>query len=175
MLVQSSEGVVPPADSYFWRYRMHSKIVLICGVAACLVGLPMMFAALNFNGVCVPRAEKLSDSSKIRIAVDQLLKVSVPADNVYAEENGRLVRLTAGQQPGRAYRNVNEFLAENPDCCIVEMTLPHLQHAPDMISRISGRFAGYVIIRYRERFGVDAPKKLAHVAISNCGKPWSGL
>lgn len=154
---------------------MKSKIFMISIAVVVLVGLPSSFALMNYSGLCVPRMEYLSERDKIRIAVTQLLANMRPSERTYTERNGQVELIELVAQNGSPYADVESFMEANPDCCHVRMHLESLGHSPGAFDRISGRFSGYVIIRYRAGREPSSDMTQAHVAVTNCGATWDGI
>jgi hypothetical protein len=74
------------------------------------------------------------------------------------------------------YATVSEFLEANPDCCEI---VPRASKStpPGFLSRITGRFAGYVHLRHNARVREpsgnvrDVPAE-AYYAVTTCGRIW---
>lgn len=148
-----------------------SWLMLIAGVI--VLALPSSCAVLNYNRVCIARAERMGDEQMIRIAVEKLLQGMRPADATYVERNGQLVRIESPHTVV-AYADVDAFLRANPDCCRIQTELEALGRRAALEDRITGRLAGYVILHYREHPD-HADLKHAYVAVTNCGEAWSGI
>lgn len=129
---------------------------------------------MNYGGLCVVRAERMSDARMINIAITQLLDSMQPPNSLWVEQEGRLVEV---EMPANevSYANVSEFLQLNPNCCRVSMEVPALGWSAGFADRISGRLAGYVLIRYRDRPGMGGRWRETHVAVTNCGRAWDGI
>lgn len=156
------------------RLRMTNRSRLMLVICLILLGLPVSCAVLNYNGVCIARFERIEDDRMIRIAVTELLENMRPPNSLWREDDGQLVRVDvpATKAP---YADVAAFLSLNPGCCEISTNLTHLGRSASVMNRITGRLAGYVIIEYREQPNATTVEKKAHVAVTNCGRTWSGI
>lgn len=154
--------------------RVAIRLRLIVSFGFFLLALPLSCAVMNYGGLCVVRAERMSDARMINIAITQLLDSMRPPDSLWVEQGGRLVEV---EMPANevSYADVSEFLQLNPNCCRISMEVPALGWSAGFADRISGRLAGYVLIRYRDRPGMEGRWREAHVAVTNCGRAWDGI
>lgn len=134
---------------------MTNRFWLIFSLSFVLLVMPLSCVVMNYGGLCVVRAERMSDARMINIAITQLLDSMQPPNSLWVEQEGRLVEV---EMPANevSYANVSEFLQLNPNCCRVSMEVPALGWSAGFADRISGRLAGYVLIRYRDRPGMGA-------------------
>lgn len=150
--------------------------VLGCGVYLGYLGW------LTTRGYCHAEGKYLTDEEKIRVALVDLLRKYPPA---VVDKT-----VTAGQGRGRSapvnpvrYRNVDEFLFLNPDCCKVRsVTYPELDVSPecigshDLVDTLMGVATCAIEVTYLVRFkdeheAVQSIKTTGWLHISNCGNP----
>jgi hypothetical protein len=151
--------------------RLLIAVTLI--VSATLLTTIVWRSAWNYAGYCRSQQRFLSADEKIGIAIDDVLQTYPPP-----------VRIPPGSQsmarPARPipYSSAREFTARNPDCCAIVQQLPG-GYAPSVTARILGKFASFVRLEFRVRYfavgGEEEQLVEKHVAISNCGRPWSGF
>lgn len=105
--------------------RGATRLRLIVSFGFFLLALPLSCAVMNYGGLCVVRAERMSDARMINIAITQLLDSMRPPDSLWVEQGGRLVEV---EMPANevSYADVSEFLQLNPNCCRISMEVPAL-------------------------------------------------
>ena len=131
-------------------------------------------------GYCHADERFLSDEEKVRAAVTNLLKSYPPA----VIETPIAPGLSSWDFPERpiAYRDVNEFMSLNPDCCKLKPTEAYTEGTKvSLFEKLTGTATSVVeasyLVHYRDRENVQhSIKTLEYLHITNCGapgKPWS--
>lgn len=72
--------------------RVTARLRLIFSFGFLLMALPLSCAVMNYGGLCVVRAERMSDARMINIAITQLLDSMRPPDSLWVEQGGGLWR-----------------------------------------------------------------------------------
>jgi hypothetical protein len=136
---------------------------------------------LNYIGFCFEKRLFLSDEEKISIAIRDTLSSYPPVVLEYVEKDGRLFR-TGGHIPANPiyYKDVDEFISENPDCCKVTQKMERTGYPIRLEYRLLGRANTFVEIKYKVKYidanGIERSQMTTeYIAISNCGHPWSGI
>lgn len=135
---------------------------------------------LGYSGYCPAEERVLSDQERIAIVVAQIVAQDPPVISMQMTDSDGRTYLD-NQQPKHPirYTSIAEFLVLNPNCCEVVQSAP--ESGPiDLLDRISGRIAAYVHVKYRVRYLDDAGQPMEttanpYYAITNCGRPWSGI
>ena len=135
---------------------------------------------LNYIGFCFEKLRFLSDEEKISIAINYELSGYPPVVSEYGEKDGR-VFCTKAYIPDNPvyYKNVDEFLFENPDCCRVTQKMERSGYTVRLEHRLLGSANTFVEVKYKAKYidanGIERSQITErYVAISNCGHPWSG-
>jgi hypothetical protein len=179
---RKNEGVDITDDSPY----LSDEVIRWCRVA--FLGMVVMvllmliyllaIAVLNHKGFCAPSYRILSDDEKIRIAIkDRLLEYPPAVIKEAYYDNG--FYLIAKKVPDRPvhYKNVDEFLRLNPDCCSLSKAVIddglELQ-AIDFSDRIKGNVSHFMRLRYRvnylnEKNEAENVTYSEIITISNCG------
>jgi hypothetical protein len=150
-----------------------------CVAAACLLGAVLCLlavAGLNHSGFCWRQGRYLSNDERILLAVQEVIRLYPPT--IPRVVNGGAEIEFRRVESAIPYASVNDFLTSNPNCCDIRST--GLQGFPrGFWNSVAGRNAGYVHVRYLVRSRRDGDETRVHhemaVAISNCGRAWSGV
>lgn len=154
----------------------HVLIFITLGLVTAYGAYLGYLARLNYTGYCHAAGKFLTDDEKIRMAVADVLKTYPPAVI-------RTPVVTDGLQFTRRpanpiyYRDVDDFLRRNPNCCHVSLSDEGSEsYEPGYLWRIVGATSGFVIVNYLVRYldedSTPQSKKIkATIPISNCGKP----
>ena len=138
----------------------------------------------NYSGYCFSEGKYLTDAEKVRVAVaDELAHYPPENISIYSEEWKR--RHWANQLPGEPirYKDVDDFLTQNPDCCEISLTRKELEWSGARFTdRVTGTVNSFMGLKYwvrsRDNDGkIHEIKNLNYTALSNCGKPvrwWTG-
>jgi hypothetical protein len=110
-----------------------------------------LWGGLNISGYCFAKHSYLSDKEKIHIAVAYAFK--------------------RGFKGIHDYQDVEDFLANNPDCCSVSSNCP--SGTEDGIDRALGKISSCVYVLEANSDVRSEDKVTSAIAISNCGKVWS--
>ncbi len=115
----------------------------------------------SYNGYCFEQDRYLSDGEKIRSAIQFAMSVDATGENHIP------------------YISVDEFVAENPDCCSLNRT-SSTAYTPSLLDRLSGTSNGYVHIKFKSRSqgaNVEITTKSIETepAVTNCGRVWIGF
>ena len=136
---------------------------------------------LNYIGFCFKERRFLSDEEKISIAISTTLSIYPPVVLEYGEKDGR-VFCTGGYKPANPiyYKNVDEFLLENPDCCRVTEKMERSGYPIRLQLRLLGSANTFVEVKYKAKYidanGIERSQITErYFAISNCGYAWSGI
>lgn len=151
-------------------------VFLIFGVAiAYLVHL----ARLVDSGYCFAAEKYLTEEEKIRVALVDLLK-KYPPPVIRTPVEPRVSSLSAPKNPIH-YRDVDEFLSLNPDCCKVESAELSMEGGKlTLLEKLTGTATDIVVVNYLVRYRDDdnterAIKTLESLRITSCGSrgtPW---
>lgn len=125
--------------------------------------------ALNYNGFCIPEFRTLSDDEYVRIAAKEWVKF---IDRKLVDSNGD------GKPDGYRLKEatderVDQFLAENPDCCeILGGFGGDSFRPPSNLQRFMGKAAVAVKIQSmgRRHGDTDESELTAYRIVSNCGE-----
>lgn len=150
-----------------------------------LAGLLSIFLGLNYFGLCYSQKRFLSDEEKRNLVIDYIIRTekanfeyfqSIKAMN---ESDGyrRYIEKNLDDEP-IPYRDIEEFLALNPNCCQVTTNYKSIGGEGDTVScwnRLIGFKSSVVGIRYLKRYrdnkGIIQTKRLEiFPGISNCGE-----
>jgi hypothetical protein len=117
------------------------------------------YFGLNYSGFCFDEMRYLSQEDKVRAVFDDL-------------NNQKEIRKIKHIK----YKSFDEYLKENPDCCVVNPSYTDLP-APSLINRLFGYYSGdYVRIKYKMRY-LDTNGKLKiqelvdDSLLGNCSDP----
>lgn len=128
---------------------------------------------MNYAGYCLPAGRILTDDEKIRAAIGYLLKKYPPA----AIRTPLSEKVWANSPPEHPifYKDVDDFLAINPDCCQLTAQRDSTEGHPGLTQRVTGTTIGYIKIEYQVRYQENGIVKSVlydeYPPISNCGKP----
>lgn len=163
------------------------KLILMWTALIALVGC-IAYAGhlvrLTYAGYCHAAEKYLTDDEKIRVALVDLLKKHPPVV-MRSSVEANVFNMSPPDNP-ILYRNVDDFLSRNPDCCSVRYhTFPAPEMQPDVMPPLSDILTGtatrVVIVTYLVRFKDErnveqSVKTTTYLHINNCGapaKPWS--
>ena len=137
-------------------------------------------ARLTYTGYCHAEGKYLTDEEKIRVAVTDLLtKYPPPVIQTQVEIN--VWHQSVPNHPIH-YRDVDQFLALNPDCCKVDPTEKFMEGGTlTLIEKLTGTATSVVEVNYLVRYRLDdgeeaSIKTTSYLHITNCGTPgtpWS--
>jgi hypothetical protein len=149
-------------------------ILAVLTLTAVFVGIVVWRSAWNYAGYCHIQGRVLPEEERVRIAIEDVLQTYPPPVRTPPESRNM-------ERPTRPipYAGVEAFRTSNPDCCEVVDELPE-GYSPPLSARMRGQFSSFVRLKFRVRYltntGVEAEQLVErHVAISNCGRPWSGF
>ena len=155
-----------------WTRRGLIALAILTAIAAPAVTL----GALSYKGFCFDQRRFLSDEEAFTAAIGLIIRRSAHVRRIY--RNGA-IELRPVQVIG--YRDIDEFLRGNPNCCKV---VPHNtgDEGPytDFSQRLFGYAARIVSVTYAVRY-VDENKKQTldlvtqKYAITNCGRAWDSV
>lgn len=94
-------------------------------------------AGLNYMGYCSEKGRILSDNEMIRLAIERTINSMRLSSN--------------GKKKYVLYKDVNDFLAKNPNCCSFGVHVrgsEGFEYVPPLTYRITGTFRGYVTLKY---------------------------
>jgi hypothetical protein len=151
-------------------------------VVAAIFLLSLLFilskAIKNYHGFCSETNGYIKDDKKIENAIEYVMSLYPPVTESVIESNGiKYLRASVPENPLH-YVSVAEFKKINPDCC--EITVEGRRgFKQSFYDRLGGRISGFVKIKYLLRQYDENSNFLykqitTHVAVSNCGRPWSG-
>jgi hypothetical protein len=163
----------------YWSWTMkftvrHLAVAAVLGAFAIGIAVVVWRSAWNYAGYCGSQKRFLPNEERIAVAIDYILQTYPPS-----------IRVPPGSQnverPTRAvpYSGADDFRARNPSCCEIVERLPE-GYAPGLGARIQAQFVSFVRLNFRVRYRTDAGLEEEqvverYVAISNCGRPWSGI
>jgi len=125
-----------------------------------------IYAAMNINGYCWPEKRWLSDQ--------EILEGTINYVNSRGPDSANISNKQAGVYDKKrriAYKNSEEFLKNNPDCC-------QIHHGSGLlIHKVRGLSAGYVEMKYKVLYNSKSGKIDSFVVeeqpgFSNCGDKW---
>jgi len=155
------------------------RAVIIVLSASIFVGITVYISG-NLIGFCWKRFSILDKGQKIEIAVRYVMRYYPPVIDLLQEKNGDEVYYTRGR-PDRsiAYSSFEDFLRQNPNCCYITDT-GFENSQIDFISRAFGSGSEFVNVNYKVKYfdlngALVAKNNEVYVAITNCGRPWSGI
>jgi cbb3-type cytochrome oxidase subunit 3 len=133
------------------------------------------FAYMNHKGYCFAQEKYLTDDEKIRVAIAHEIR-RYPRTERYTD-SGLLVEYLPPQNL-IPYRDVDEFLTINPNCC--QLRKKRNSEQPVLLFRewTTGAVTSFASIAYQDRFlDEESNSKIilrtAYPALSNCGVPFS--
>lgn len=160
------------------------KLGLTCialGMFAAYGGYLCYLAWLTNNGYCHAEGKYLTDDEKIRVALIDVLREYPPSVIRTPIDPTKGGNLTVPKDPIN-YRDVNEFLYLNPDCCKVRPTETYTEGSTvTLLEKLTGTASSVIetnyLVRYRGEDGLERSiKTTPSLHITNCGtpgKPWS--
>ena len=138
--------------------------------------------SLIFSGFCFSESRYVTDDEVIEIAVKDVIKTHdllnkkhfKKVDGQYVEVEGRYANKIV------SYKDVDEFHRVNVDCCDIRSHTEKNNYTAGLSTRLVGNFRSFVkvnyLIRYYDENGnVLSKPSSTYVAVTNCGKPWSGF
>jgi hypothetical protein len=108
-----------------------------------LLSIPSIsYFSLNYSGFCFEEMRYLSQEDKVRAVFDSLNN---------QEKIDKIKHIK--------YKSFDEYLKENPDCCVVNPSYTDLP-TPSQIERLFGYYSGDIVrIKYKMRY-IDTNGKL---------------
>lgn len=153
--------------------------IAVIGTAAAFFGELVVSGVLNYTGRCSVTGRYLTDEEKIAIAVDDVYRSYPPVVDLF-EKNGPEYILVGRDLPEKVvkYESVDDFLAKNKNCCAVS-DVGRKGYEASLEYRLIGSLSDFVRVTYDVKYedsdgDVVVYKEEVFVAISNCGRPWSG-
>jgi len=138
-----------------------------------LIGFPLtilsIYFSLNYSGFCFAKMRYLSDYEKLKLAFDSLNSAE------------KLRTPIAGKIQYREfikYKNFDEYIKENPDCCTinppggVEVPIPDSFLNPRILGLDSGEGIRIKFkVRYLDENSLQRHQEITTgIALQNCGK-----
>ncbi|MFN6571546.1 hypothetical protein [Dendronalium sp. ChiSLP03b] len=115
-------------------------ILLLIGLLSTILTI---YFSLNYSGFCFAKLRYLSDEEKIKLAFDSLNSAE------------KLSIQIAGERQDRKfikYKSFDEYIKENPDCCVINPPGGSDLPLPEYLERIFGYHSGnYVRINFKVR------------------------
>jgi hypothetical protein len=147
-------------------------------ILALMSGLAYLgyLARLTYTGYCHAADKYLTDEEKIRVALGDLLK-KYPPSVVRKPLRENVWSISAPENP-IYYRDVDEFLSLNPDCC--KFTPPAVFRESDgrftLVERLTGVATNLIEVKYWVRYldkgnTMRAIKTTGYLYITSCGTP----
>ena len=160
---------------HFFKFRIEYVIAVI-------VLFSLLFFILklirSYNGFCTETNDYIEDEEKIENAIGYVMSLYPPVTESVIESNGgKYLRASIPENPLH-YGSVAEFKKINPNCC--KITVEGRRGLKrSFYDRLSGRISAFVKIKYLlrqydENSNLIYQEITTHVAVSNCGRPWSG-
>jgi len=146
-------------------FKKHPQKVLLLAILL----IPILLGGLNHSGMCLKKGRWLNSEEKILAALNyHMNRISIP---VYTRGRGYL---RADNYKQIFYQNPQEYLAQHPDCCVLNTQEPHDMQKPSLWGHLSGAFGGVVVLdysfRYLDESGAERMGKTKFEnQISNCG------
>ena len=159
-----------------------SIVWLWIGGGVIVVAVVYVTYLANFldKGYCFAQSKYLTDDEKIRLALVNLLRKYPPAV-IKTPVTQIGWGLSVPKNP-IYYRDVDEFLVFNPDCCKVNPAGKYTEGAGvTLIEQLTGTATGIVEVNYLVHYldetnTAQSVKYVDYLHITNCGKPgqtWS--
>ena len=143
-------------------------------------------ARLTYTGYCHMEGKYLTDEEKVRASVADVLSHYPPSVVLRKHHPDAKIEGYLPPESPVYYRDVDEFLKLNPNCCVVSpisVSKGMESTAPRFFERATGGVSSFVSMNYEVRYlDPSKEKKSVHVtgylALSNCGIPvrwWNPL
>lgn len=127
-----------------------------------------IYFSLNYSGFCFAKMRYLSDYEKIQGAFD------------FQNHQNKIPAIIPGKKEQLydyiRYKNFDEYIKENPDCCSINPGGVYDLPPPDYLDRIFGFHSGDAIVinfkaRYLDENGKQRLKEYqVEHAVQNCGQ-----
>lgn len=139
-------------------------------------------ARLTDNGYCHAAGKYLTDEEKIRIALGDLLKKYPPSVILRKHHPDATVLGFLPPENPIYYRDVDEFVSLNPNCCKVRPTETYTEGATvTLAEKLTGTATSVIetnyLVRYRGEDNLEHRiKTTVSLHVTNCGtpgQPWS--
>jgi hypothetical protein len=156
------------------------KLGLICVAATATIGYGAYLAYLvrsTYTGYCHAAEKYLTDDEKIRVAIADVMKQYPPSVILRKHDADAAVEGYLPPENPIYYRDVDEFLAINRNCCSISI----LYKGPESFSagfkeKVTGTMSGVLSVRYLVRYltpigTVQNILIVDQLPMSNCGKP----
>ena len=157
-------------------------IYIALGLVVAYGGYLCYLAWLTNNGYCHAEGKYLTDEEKVRVAVADVLRNYPPSVILRKHHPDAIVKGFLPPESPIYYRDVNEFLYMNPDCCKVRPTETYTEGSTvTLLEKLTGTATSVIetnyLVRYRGEDGLERSiKTTPSLHITNCGtpgKPWS--
>jgi hypothetical protein len=164
-------------------FKRRLKRALLCIVLGAVIVYGIYqghLARLTNTGYCHASEKYLTDEEKIRVALADLLK-KYPPPVIQKQIEPNVWHQSFPNNP-IYYRNTDEFLSLNQNCCKVFPTEKFMEGgALTLVEKLTGTATSIVevnyLVRYRREDGnAHAIKATSRLHITNCGTsgtPWS--
>lgn len=177
-----------------WKRLLLWMLIAVLCVMAIALGYR---GYMNYRGYCWEEGRYLTTQEKIRRTVEDVLKKYPP--NILPMESimvdGKIIQVPRSiedfekREPGRSwtmvkpqfpipYKDVDDFLRANPDCCEVRsaMTFDGPEgRVATFFDRLAGREFDFIKVRYLVKYMENGKEKLTqtsyYAGLSNCGRP----
>jgi len=143
-------------------------------------------ATENYLGYCSETGSYIDEQQKIAIGIQYILNTYPPIIEYYETQDGSVSALEKDGNSVRHrppnpihYESIEQFRSINKNCCSLSDT-GKKGYTPPWYQKLTGRFNTFVhipyLVRYRDNNNnVIVSETEAFVALTNCGKPWSGI
>lgn len=152
------------------------KISFVCGLLY-FISSCSFDAGRNYAGYCLTEGRRLSDDEMIRRAIEYIEK---RPSVTFLEGDGSTAKLRSYSYV--PYKNTDEFLAENPNCCTFGFNALMSESdgaypPPEDLNRLTGNYAGNVKMTYKGTYSDDKKQlkqfsRTEYILMYNCGKPY---
>lgn len=142
-----------------------------------------LVVSLNLSGFCFSQMGYLSDKEKIDIAVNRILQTYPPVIEFKERKNinGVSKDLLVRKIPEYPvfYDGLDDFYKQNEGCC--EITQRGRDYGDfSFLSKVVGSGLCFVRVKFKVKYMEDNNKIIskdheAYYALTNCGRPWTGI
>lgn len=100
------------------------------------------------SGYCSKENRYPSDEERVRSAIEYVLRTFPPDNFLPVLVNGNVVIRPVPLKAGSSYRDVEDFMIRNPECCTITDSDPSVGRPQGLWLRWSGAFYDYVRVHY---------------------------